>query len=195
IIAPTPFETTKQKRDSIWSDDFSSDKHLAFYEWDLNNPKPELEINEGQIAITSNHKGITFLGLRPQTGDYMLSSKVILSSEMSGIGVYSNEKNVLALTADKSNLLLFQLKGGEKEVLFSKKIEERESLYLKHEARDAQYFSFSWSENGTDWYPVMDDVDGTFIAQWGYSPRAGFIGEGKTGTLYNCSGLIIHYQY
>lgn len=198
-LAPLPFKNKYQKRDSVWMDNFSSDKYLAFYEWDLNTPKPEYTLNKGELCIRSNYQGINFLGIRPKTGDYMLSSEVIITSEMSGIGIYSNEKNVLAFTADNSRLLLFQIKNGDKEVLFTKNIEKKKSLHLKYEATAGQYYSFFWSGNGIDWVPVIlkdsEKVDGTFIAQWGYSPRVGFIIQGDNKTQHRFSELNIHNNF
>lgn len=189
----TPFKNTKQKRDSIFSDDFSSDKNLAFWEWDINHPKPSYRIVDGELLITASHDGINFLGVRPQTGKYSLSAEVIPGNEMSGIGIYSNTKNLLALTINQNKLILFQIKNGEKEILSEKQIANTGSIYLKYEAVAGRYFQFFWSENEADWLPVKigneHQVDGTFIAQWGYSPRVGFIVDGDEKDTFRFSEL------
>ncbi len=78
-------------------------------------------------------------------------------------------------------------------------IGEMGSLFLKYEALAGRYFHFFWSENGADWVPIEVEgdymVDGAFVAQWGYSPRVGFIMEGKEGSMHNYSELRIDYKY
>ncbi len=199
VSAETPFKNTNQNRDSIFIDDFSSDKNLALWEWDINHPKPSFKNIDGELLITPSHKEINFIGLRPQTGDYHLISEVIPASEMSGIGIYSNSQNLLALTVNQNQLVLFQIKNGVKEILSEQQIGKTVSIYLKYEAVAGRYFHFFWSDNETDWFPVKIgneyQVDGSFIAQWGYSPRVGFILAGEENNTAVYSEIKIEYQF
>lgn len=197
--ALVPFKNTVQIIDSIFIDDFSTDDNLAFYEWDINYERPSFELTSGELVISSNRDGISFLGLRPKTGDYNLSSEVVPTKELSGIGIYSNEQNLLALSVNQSELVLYQIKNGEKEILAKEQINEMGSVFLKYEAISGRYFQFFWSENGSDWIPVEvadnNQVDGTFIAQWGFSPRVGFVVNSKKGDAFRFSELKINYNY
>jgi hypothetical protein len=69
-------------------------------------------------------------------------------------------------------------------------------MFLKYEAVDGRYFRFYWSENGVNWIPVKENlqVDGTFVAQWGCSPRVGFIIDGKECSTSKFSELKIQYN-
>jgi len=194
--AKMPFENTQQNRDSIWIDDFSTSANLAFFEWDVLVPAPQTEIENGLLNINSNYNGVSFLGLRPKDGDYVLASEVV-STKQSGIGIYSNQNTSLALTIEKSELVLTKVINGEKEVLALEKIPESTSVFMKYEASKGRYFHFFWSENGIDWIPIKAgdnyQVDGTYLAQWGFSPRVGFIVDGKNGATASYSQLKIEF--
>ncbi len=196
VTAETPFKGTAQKNDSVWIDDFSSKNDQYFWEWDINLPKPSIKIAKGEMSITKGHNGISFLGLRPQSGDYQLMAKVIPTVEFSGIGIYSNQQNLIAFVANQSELVLYEIKKGEKEVLSKVNIKKSKSMFLKYEAVDGRYFRFFWSENGVKWIPVKENVqvDGTFVAQWGCSPRVGFIIDGKECSTSKFSELKIQYN-
>lgn len=199
VTAAVPFKNTEQKRDSIFTDDFSTDKNLAFWEWDINQPKPFIELAKGELIITPTHNKINFLGLRPKTGDYNLTTEVVPTDGFCGIGIYGNQQNLLALTVTSSELILFQIKKGEKEILSKEPIHSANSIFLKYEAVSGRYFQFFWSENGVDWLPIKVrneyQVDGTFLAQWGFSPRVGFMVEGNEAGKFRYSELNIHYKF
>ncbi|WP_346862011.1 family 43 glycosylhydrolase [uncultured Draconibacterium sp.] len=199
VSAPVPFPNTTQKIDSVFEDDFSTDKNLFFWAWDINYQEPKIKVANGELTINPKRNGVSFLGLRPNTGNYDLSAEVIPGDEWSGIGIYSNETNFLTLAVNESKLVLCQLKNGEKQILAEEQINKAGSVFLKYEAVAGRYFQFFWSENGEDWIPVKAgndyQVDGTYIAQWGYSPRVGFIVQGKEDHSFRYSELKINYNY
>lgn len=199
VSAEVPFDNTVQKRDTIFCDDFSSNKNVAFWEWEVKHQKPEINIKDGELIITSVEDGVNFLGLRPKTGDYKMTAEIVQSNEMAGIGIYSNREFLISFSANSSELTIFQTQKGKKEILTREAINETGSIYLKFEAIDGKYFQFFWSENGTDWIPVRIgneyQLDGTFIAQWGYSPRAGLIAEGLAGSSFRFNSIEVEYLY
>lgn len=194
--AKMPFANTRQNRDSVWYDDFSTQTNLAFFEWDVLVPAPQTEIVDGIFNITSNYEGLSFLGLRPKDGNYILTAEVI-SANKSGIGIYSNQNTSLSFTIENSELVLTKVINGEKEILTREKISENASVYLKFEASKGRDFHFFWSENGEDWIPVKAadnfQIDGTYLTQWGFSPRVGFIVNGEKDTTARFSELKIEY--
>jgi hypothetical protein len=194
--AKMPFANTQQNRDSVWYDDFSTQTNLAFFEWDVLVPAPQTEIVDGIFNITSNYEGLSFLGLRPKDGNYILTAEVI-SANKSGIGIYSNQNTSLSFTIENSELVLTKVINGEKEILTREKISENASVYLKFEASKGRDFHFFWSENGEDWIPVKAadnfQIDGTYLTQWGFSPRVGFIVNGEKDTTARFSELKIEY--
>ncbi|MFO7669468.1 MAG: family 43 glycosylhydrolase [Bacteroidales bacterium] len=197
--AETPFENTVQIRDSIWMDDFSSDQNLAFWEWDVNNNKPGYEVTGGEMNISPTTEGIAFLGLRPQTGTCKMATELIPAEGWSGIGSYSNEANFLSLMVNQSEIRILQVNKGERTILASTPIRAMGSVHLKYEVLEGRYFQFFWSENGEDWIPIPAGgdytVDGTFIAQWGYSPRAGFIVDGEVGIIHRFMEIRMEYDF
>jgi hypothetical protein len=92
--------------------------------------------------------------------------------------------------------VLYNVSKGVKEILSIQKIKNRKSVLLKYEAISGRYFRFYWSENGTRWNAVLVnnsvEVDGTFVAQWGYSPRVGFIVGGESKIQF--SKISIRYD-
>ncbi|MFV0591724.1 MAG: glycoside hydrolase family 43 protein [Draconibacterium sp.] len=199
VSAPVPFKNTVQKVDSVLTDDFSTGKNLPFLEWDVKNIKPEAQVADGELIISLPESGTTFLGLRPETGNYELQSEVLLSENKSGIGIYSNKNCLLSLAADQSKLELFKIEKGEEEVLAEMPLNKPASVFLKYEAVSGRYFQFFWSENGSDWIPVLvnneQQLDGKFLAQWGFSPRAGFIAQGSPESTFHFSDLKINYHF
>lgn len=197
-ITKMPFENTVQNRDSIWLDDFSTDKNLAFFEWDVLHPKPDAKVSNGELSITANQAGFSFLGLRPKTGDYNLSNEITSEKAFSGIGIYSNANTLLAFMVKGSELVLTKITNGKKEILATKNFEGIIPQYLKYEAEKGRYFHFFYSENAEDWIPVKvgDEfqVDGTYLAQWGFSPRVGFILKGEEGDFASFSELKVEYK-
>ncbi|WP_052670659.1 family 43 glycosylhydrolase [Draconibacterium sediminis] len=197
--APVPFENTIQKVDSVYTDDFSTDKNLAGFEWDVKGVKFDSKIEAGELVISTQESGAAFLGLRPETGNYSLMSEVIPAEELSGIGIYGNQGHVLSLAVDKSKLVLYQINKGEEQILAEEKLNNPASVFLKYEAVSGRYFQFFWSENGEDWLPVVvnneQQVDGTFLAQWGFAPRVGFVTRGNEKSAFRFSTLEIKYNY
>ncbi|WP_321375981.1 family 43 glycosylhydrolase [uncultured Draconibacterium sp.] len=199
VTAPVPFENTVQKIDSIFADDFSTDKNLTGFEWDVKGVKFDSKIDAGELVINTQENGVSFLGLRPETGDYELAAEVIPEEGRSGIGIYSNEAHVLSLAVEKSKLVLYQISKGEEQILAEEKLDTPASVFLRYEAVSGRYFQFFWSENGQDWIPVMvnneQQVDGTFLAQWGFAPRVGFVTYGNSKNTSRFSSLKIKYNY
>ena len=196
--APVPFQGTEQHKEVNWSDDFSSDEHLAFWEWDVNVPAPQPTVEEGDLVMATTHRGINFLGLRPKTGDYSLVAEVALDDGDRGVGVYSNQENVLAFMASSSELSVIKIEKGQEETLWKEAVKQARSVFLKYEAVEGRYYRFFWSTDGQDWKPVAlpnNTVDATYIAQWGYSPRAGFIADGALSVPPRYSSVDITYQY
>ena len=198
-IAMVPFPNTKQNTNSLFFDDFSTKQQRRFWEWDINFEKPVFEVDSGELIISPARSGVSFLGLRPKTGNYSIASEVIPINNFGGIGIYSNEQNLINLSVSKSELVLYQIKNGEKKILANEEIGEMGAVFLKFEALKGRYFHFFWSENGRDWIQIKIgdnyQVDGTFIAQWGFSPRAGFIVNGNKGDLFRFSELVVSYKY
>jgi hypothetical protein len=88
----------------------------------------------------------------------------------------------------ESELQLYKVNKGVKEILFKQGIKTNKSVFLKYKAQQGRLFRFYWSENGREWQPVAlresEVVDGSFVAQWGYSPRVGLIVDKNTEAPY-----------
>jgi len=175
-----PFKNTSQKRDSVYSDDFSTDKNLKFWQWDLLKPKPEIRIENGLLILSSAQQGITFTGLSPQTGDYTFEAELSgETTDLSGICIYGNSENLLALAVNDSKLVLFQVKKGIREVLSENALSGEMPIFLKLEATHGRIYQFYWSNDQKNWNPVKIkneySVDGNFLPQWGVAMRTGLL--------------------
>ena len=192
-----PFQNTQQEKITNWEDDSSSDKNLAFWEWDVKVAKPNAKLENGELLILPSHTGVNFLGLRPKMGDYSMVTEVKLSESQNGIGVYSNQEHVLAITTSNSEVQVYKIQEGNKEVLAKESRTGIASIFLKYEARDGRYYKFYWSTDETNWQEMKignaEEFDASFIAQWGFSPRAGFIVDGKSTSPAVYSFLKVGY--
>ncbi|MBZ0258072.1 hypothetical protein K8I31_18550, partial [bacterium] len=77
-------------------------------------------------------------------------------------------------------------------------IKNVESIFLKYDVVKGCNYTLFWSDNGDDWrqleLPDAKPLDGKFVAQWGFSPRAGFIIEGPTTKPSTFSEATVEYR-
>lgn len=198
-VAETPFENTVQRRTTSFTDDFSKKESVFSWEWDVNRPKPDYGISSKEFHITPKHDGITFLGIRPRTGDYKMVAEVLPSPEPAGIGVYSTQDFFLAFMASQTEISLMQTRNGVKELLWEENIPSASSVFLSFQSDSGRYFNFYWSLDGNEWKPLttLSDqrINGTFIAQWGYSPRTGIVIDGSAKSTYRFSKFNTEYRF
>jgi len=200
VRAQMPFAGTQQVRDSVYSDDFSSNNNLLLWQWDLNHPKPGLNIQHGVLNLSAGEDGLTFAGLNARTGTYSFEAELSgQSAEQSGIGVYGNSKNVLAFTNEGSKLLLFQLKNGVKENLAEVAIPAKAQVSLKLKALHGRFFQFYYTTDQKNWIPLKIGneyaVDGNFLPQWGVAMRTGLLVSGKTGSSGAFSSVSMRHKF
>lgn len=200
VTAQVPFAGTVQKRDSVYFDDFTSAQNQLRWQWDLNNPKPKIDVSKGVLTLSSNNDGIAFSGLAAQTGTYSFETELAgQTAAQSGIAVYGNRKNLLAFTVGRSGLTLFQVKNGIKEILSEITIPENAMVSLKIKALHGRRYKFYYSTDHENWIPVkiQNDysVDGNFLPQWGVAMRTGLVVEGNAGESAIFSSVRMSYKF
>lgn len=200
VHAEMPFAKTRQLRDSVYSDDFSTDKNLKLWQWDLTQKKPEIKIQKGVLTLFSAREGVVFAGINPKTGNYTLEAELAeRTADASGICVYGNSQNLLAFAANKTKLVLFQIIKGKKEVLVETTISEGVPVSLKLEAVHGRVYRFFYSTDQKNWMPfkIQNEfaVDGNFLPQWGVAMRTGLIADGKKDRLVSFSSFRINYEF
>jgi beta-xylosidase len=200
VSAEMPFANTQQVRDSVYSDDFSTDRNQLLWQWDLNNPKPEISIQNGLLTLSTHRDGLAFTGISPKTGNHSFEAELSgKRSVSSGIAVYGNQKNLLAFTAGHSKLILFQIKKGTKEILAEIPIPEKATISLKLKALHGRIYQFFYTTDQKNWLPVkiQNDysVDGNFLPQWGVAMRTGLIVDGKAGESGAFSFVKMSYKF
>ena len=200
LKAEMPFAGTRQLRDSVYSDDFSTDKNLKFWQWDLTQTKPEIKINKGVLTISSDQEGVAFAGIAPKTGYYSFETELSArSAGLSGICVYGNSMNLLAFAANHSKIVIFQHKKGTKEILAETSIPENSPVALKMDVVRGRVYKFFWSTDQKNWIPfkIQNEysVDGAFLPQWGVAMRTGLISEGKKDRQGSYSSVKINYAF
>ena len=198
VTAEVPFKYTKQIRETVFFDDFTTNKNEKLWEWDIDYKKPSFEIVDGELQITPTFNKVNFLGTRPSTGNYIMTTEVIPATEANGIGIYSNQENMLVFLVSNSKVLLYKIENGERKIYFEP-LSKMDSVYLKYESVDGRYFRFFWSINGETWNQLKtgdnDIIDGSFLPQWGFSPRAGFIVNGANNNEARYKSLKIEYEF
>lgn len=197
VQAEMPFANTTQVRDSVYSDDFSGNKNLILWQWDLNHPKPGMDIRNGELNLSASHDGLTFAGLDPKTGTYSFEAELNKQTAgTSGIGIYGNAKNLLVFTASDSKLVLFCLKNGTRETLAEIAIPQKTQVSLKIKALHGRFYQFFYTTDQKNWIPVKVgneySVDGNFLPQWGVAMRTGLFVDGKTAAF---SSVKMSYKF
>lgn len=178
--APVPFDNTVQERETEYYDDFSAGKYFKNWQWDINKMKPEHRRRKGRLTLSSQDDGYIFTGISPKTGNFTFEAGVNPKRNMqSGICIYGNRNNILALTVKGNSLVVFAVINGEEKNLTEKNIIAGKKLALRIDAVDGRYISFQYSENGEDWqaFDAAPDqgTDGSFLPQWGSAVRTGLI--------------------
>lgn len=200
VAAQMPFPQTQQVRDSVYADDFSTNKNLKLWQWDLTKPQPALNIQKGVITVGVAADGIAFAGMSPKTGNYSFEAEPAeKTAALSGIGVYGNSKNLLAFAAIRSNLVLFQIKNGIKETLAEIPVPENAAVSLKLKATHGRMYQFYYTTDQKNWLPVkvQNDysVDASFLPQWGVAMRTGIVVDGKAGESGAFSSVKMSYKF
>ena len=62
-IDEVPFKNTIQRRETVYYSDFSDDKDLQNWQWDLNKRKPEMNRIPDGIELSSDDEGFIFTGI------------------------------------------------------------------------------------------------------------------------------------
>jgi beta-xylosidase len=200
VRAEMPFANTTQVRDSVYSEDFSGNKNLMLWQWDLNHPKPGIEIRNGQMNLSANQEGLTFAGLNPKIGTYSFEAELNRQTVVtSGIGIYGNAKNLLVFAASDSKLVIFFLKNGTRETLAEVAIPEKAQVSLKMNAVHGRFYQFFYTTDQKNWLPVKFGneftVDGNFLPQWGVAMRTGLFIDGKVGNTVVFDSVKMSYKF
>lgn len=199
VSAESPFGNTVQLRDTLVQNYFSSENQLSYREWDLHYPRPHLNFKHDTLTIRPTHSGMNFLGFRPGKGDYSFTTKMQLQSTHSGIGIYSNQQKMLAITANQTELQILKIEEGKHEVLSETCLTNETDIYLKYKVERGKYVQFYWSVDGSDWQAILinddEQLDATYLATWGYSPRAGLIMNGNEKIAFKYSEQNINYYF
>ena len=200
VSAEMPFANTKQVRDSVYSDNFSTSQNQLMWQWDLNQSKPEILIGGGKMTVSTTSDGLVFAGLCPKTGTYSFETELSgKTADWSGIGVYGNSKNLLVFTVGNSQLILFQINNGIKQVLAEISIPENTLPGLELKALHGRGYQFFYTIDQKNWLPVKIQneysVDGSFLPQWGVAMRTGFFIEGKTHESGTFSKVKMSYKF
>lgn len=178
--AEVPFQNTKLQREAVYFEDFSTDKHLKNWQWDINKTRPVMKRTSDGLELSSKNEGLVFTGISPKTGNFVFDAGVQPETSIqSGICIYGNAKNLLALTVKGNRLVLFSIKNGTEEKLAEHGFTSTDSIKLRLEAENGRYFRFFYSYDNMDWIELKLDgaaqFDGHFLPQWGAAYRTGLI--------------------
>lgn len=199
VKADAPPDHASLARDTVVDTYYADPELLTGREWDLHFPRPVSRYENGILELTGSHSGNNFLGFRPETGDYSLQAEIIPGDRKTGIGIYTNNDKMLVFSADREKLCISMIRDNEELLLSSSELIDNERIFLKIVVGTGRMVRFSWSENGDRWHPlqVMNEsvYDASFLAVWGYSPRAGLIWKGNTTPAeYGDIKVLYHFR-
>ena len=150
--------------------------------WSLVNRKGFLRIDLRPEMI-SGQANPSFIGKRQEHMNFSASVKIDFTpmspNEESGLVVERDKDHYLKYTLGLENgdIILRLVRKGEagmKDSLLARAVVEMKAQFLKI-AAEGVYYSFLFSNNGNDWTPLQEHVDGSFL---------GLAGAGRfTGTF------------
>lgn len=174
-------------------DDFTSNTLKADWMWDSRNTTPVVKIAKGMLYLndtaTKNNETGTALTVRPYTGTYEMTAKVMPSvdSILAGLTVYGDAGASLGIGVQKGNIILWEVKDGKRKVI-QQAVATSQPLYLTIEATDGYKFRFYWGESLTAKREIITDgeyYNGSYLPQWDRCPRPGIIVKGGMGVMSN----------
>jgi beta-xylosidase len=186
--AETPFKNTVQKRTPVFEDNFSSEKNAKYWQWNMHYAKPEIVRTPNQLILGSNDNESTFLGVMPQTGTYTMETCVTNQSDnLKGLSIYGSHNNLLSIGVGKSEVVLYQMREGNKEIIATAGVPANSPIYLKVECLTGRLFRFYWSTDQKNWNICLDkngysQLNATNYAIWGGGLRVGLWVENENGS-------------
>ena len=200
VRAPLPFEGLAQTRNALREDYYSDPGELVNREWDMLFPKPLYKLENAVLSLAPAHEGVNFLGFRPECGNYSLEARVQAGNGLAGIGIYTHQDKMLVFAANQNGLVISRVEEGQKLVLTELSgVSEAKHVYLRYRAEKGRLLHFDWSLDGKEWNPVSISgksiLDGSFLATWGYSPRAGLLVEGELLGEHLFSEVKVSYSW
>jgi len=201
LQAETPFKNTVQKRNTIFEDDFTSSENEKFWQWNMRLAKPEIVRSPKQLMLASNDTESAFLGLSPQTGLYTMETCVTNQSDnLKGLCIYGGPKNFLSLAVGKSEVVLYQMKDGIKQIISSVPATTNVPIYLKIEAINGRWFSCFWSYDQKFWAvcPGKDglwEINGSGLPRWEGGLHTGLLVENTNGSTGVFSYFKMTYKF
>ena len=190
VQAEVPFPNTIQKREMEFHYDFLSNEKDKYWIWDMKLPEPILSKNKGILTMTATELDISFRGINPLTGNYMMEVFVENNkdSNMKGLCVYGSRSNLLAWCIGNDKTCLFIWQDGKKKELLSLPV-HASHIGLRIESVDARRFRFHLAEDKNEWKCVFDtsgNLNIDFIPQWGKGVRAGLFVEADGDSSSGC---------
>lgn len=184
-----------------FTDEFESDSlqpdwvhNIAAYEFQAELKNGKLQLSDS--STKENGKG-SFVGISPQAADFEISTEIIQNNTaLKSLALYTTDKNSLGLGYQKDELVLWESRGGEWQILKKLNLENADKIYLCAQVKQAHNVKFSYSLDNENWsvIPASDKdsaINGDHLDWWSWGMKAGLMVRANSG---NSSGVFENFQ-
>lgn len=183
---PLPFPNTVQQPVEGFRDDFTAKKLDNSWAWNYVYSDVDARLRKGTLLLSgkpkAGSKNGTALCKRPVTADYTIETQVTnRNNSFKGITMYGDDKNLIALGSQGSELVLKLINQG-KEYILNKQPLAGSAVYLRMKVTDGHTCTFFYSPDGKEWKSVEEtrsDDQPQNLTQWDRVARPGLLHCGK----------------
>ena len=188
--AESPVPTVKQEATPVFTDNFSSPVLRKEWIWDVSEPKPVVNISSNKLYIEGNNTHIgSFLGLQAKKANYTFIAELNeKNNESAGISVYGTHENGFGIAVEKENIVLWQVKQGNRRVLATKPfVSYPVSLCII--TQFGQYCRFGFMEQN-NFQQIGELILLNELPQWDRPSMVGVYSKGEGVSVFSNVSLI-----
>ncbi len=194
-----PFQNTKQRKISNFTDDFSSSVLKPEWTWNFPyaNSTTTLSNHKLQLSGYSDDKEIceTALCIRPGKEKYNFETCVTNNnSSLKGLTLYGDDQNYIAWGVEGKKLIAIAIKDNKAITLFEEN-SPTQITYFKIKVDNENKLTFYYSSNGKKWIKANNKpFDASYTIRWDRISRPGVIHIGPNSQSANFEYFSLKYN-
>jgi xylan 1,4-beta-xylosidase len=181
---------------SEFRDNFKDRQPNLSWQWPVLN-KPKYETNGGSLVIHAlGRDTVAFLGQKTLDADYSAHTVLSVAKTQgeSGLGVYGDEDNLVAVSLVENAIKIWKKQGGKESLLQEQPVNVGRTVCLQLIATEGYKLTFAYSEDGKKWKNLNSaPVDGSFLPPWDRAVRVGIFSKGVKGQKAVFENFILYH--
>lgn len=178
-------EEVKHAAVPAFRDDFSTSKLGQSWQYSIfKTPRPD--VNAGTLILHADaDPAANFIGQKTYTATYTALTEMDLqaSTARGGLALIGDEKNLLAILADRNSFSVVLRSDGKEETVASGKIPGGNKLFLRMKVQNASQVRFQYSTDNREFVDInREPFSAEKLPPWDRALRAGLIVAGSKGS-------------